>query len=238
MKKLVNLISGAAFPAGAYYLFRQLRAGLPWTDRTVYIAGAASIAALLVYFLTGRSSLYRFLPFWKRILRLAALDGIFYAGYFALRGLLTGEPRAGMLYAGAAMAFGAFYAGFFIGAKDSFHKDLDRMNGAQFEEYCAELMRRNGWRKVRVTQASNDYGADIVAYDRSGTKWVVQCKHYEATLGNSPVQEVTAAMSWYEAEKAAVMTSSTFSRNAVSLAEANGVLLIDREDLLKMAQKL
>ena len=235
MKKIINAFSGALFPAAVYILIRNLlRDGDVWENLP---AAAAALCALIVYIFSMRGSLYRFLPLWKRILRLLVMDGMILSAYFAAVNLMGGERTNGMVLLGAAMAFGAFYAGFFVGARDSFERELDRMDGPQFEQYCADILRWNGFRRVSVTQASNDYGADIVAFDRSKNKWVIQCKHYEATLGVSPVQEVKAAMNYYDAQKAAVMTSSGFSRNAVQLAEANEVVLIDREELLKMAQK-
>ena len=109
------------------------------------------------------------------------------------------------------------------------------MDGREFEEYCAALLKRNGFRKVAVTQASNDYGADITAF-RRGEKWVVQCKRYQIPIGNSSVQEVVAAMSHYDADRAAVMTNSTFTKNAVELALENDVELINGEELRKMSR--
>lgn len=41
-------------------------------------------------------------------------------------------------------------------------EQLDLMEGHDFEEAVAELLRYNGWRDVTVTQGSGDYGIDIV----------------------------------------------------------------------------
>ena len=42
-------------------------------------------------------------------------------------------------------------------------EDYDLMEGHEFEYYCAELLERNGFREVKVTKGSGDYGIDILA---------------------------------------------------------------------------
>lgn len=112
--------------------------------------------------------------------------------------------------------------------------NIDNLTGLQFENFCASLLQRNGYVNVRVTQASGDFGADIVSFDRNGNKWVFQCKRYQSNLGNTPIQEVVAAKLHYGARYAGVMTNSHFSTAARQLARENGVALIEREQLFSM----
>ena len=37
------------------------------------------------------------------------------------------------------------------------------MDGYQFEYQCAEILKRNGFSRVQVTQSSGDQGVDIIA---------------------------------------------------------------------------
>ncbi len=53
-------------------------------------------------------------------------------------------------------------------------------------------------------------------------------KHSNSRLGNKPIQEVVAAMDHYGAQRAGVMTNSTFTDAAKQLARENGVLLSER----------
>ena len=39
--------------------------------------------------------------------------------------------------------------------------DMDLMEGHEFEYYCAELLKDNGFQEVEVTKGSGDYGIDI-----------------------------------------------------------------------------
>ena len=115
------------------------------------------------------------------------------------------------------------------------HEEItaDEMDGREFEQYCAELLSDNGWEIVLITAASGDYGADILA-KKDGVLFAVQCKRYEKPVGVAAVQEVAAATAHYKCRRAAVMTNSTFTRQAKALAEENGVALWDRDELLKL----
>lgn len=63
---------------------------------------------------------------------------------------------------------------------------------------------------------------------------ITLCKNYTSVLGNTPVQEVSAGKLFYGCHIGVVMTNSTFTSGAVSLAKATGVLLWDRTVLSKL----
>ena len=48
------------------------------------------------------------------------------------------------------------------------------MDGYQFEYQCAEILKRNGFSRVQVTQSSGDQGVDIIAH-----------KHRKNTVSNA-----------------------------------------------------
>lgn len=110
----------------------------------------------------------------------------------------------------------------------SHHKNVKDMTGIEFEGYCAEMLIRNGFCRVMVTPPSGDYGADIVAYDKQGCKWVFQCKRFKNKVGNKAVQEVVAAKAHYQAEYSAVMTNSVLTDGARRLARENNVVLYEK----------
>ena len=52
---------------------------------------------------------------------------------------------------------------------------IDGMEGHDFEYFCADLLRLNGFIEVNVTKGSGDQGVDILAV-KDGIKYAVQCK--------------------------------------------------------------
>lgn len=105
---------------------------------------------------------------------------------------------------------------------------VDLMSGSEFEQFCADILRKNGFHNVEVMGGSGDQGVDIVAV-KGKERYAVQCKCYSSNLGNTPVQEVFAGKIYYECDAAAVMTNSYFTAGAIELAESTGVLLWDRD---------
>lgn len=110
---------------------------------------------------------------------------------------------------------------------------IDGMNGHEFEYFCADILRKNGFSEVNVTKGSGDQGVDILAV-KDGVKYAIQCKNYASALSNTPVQEVNAGKTFYNCHVGVVMTNSTFTQGAEALAQATGVLLWNREVLQKM----
>lgn len=110
----------------------------------------------------------------------------------------------------------------------------DTMDGMAFENWCANVLKKNGYKHVKVTKGSGDQGADIICYNVSGDKIAVQCKRYSKPLSNRPVQEVMAGKAYYACTKAIVMTNNHFTSSAKDLARKGDVLLFDRNIIFDM----
>ena len=115
------------------------------------------------------------------------------------------------------------------------HADMDAMDGWEFEEYAARLLRLNGFHHVEVTRGSKDQGVDILAM-RDGESYAIQCKHYEGKVPNKAVQEAYAGAQFYGCDVAVVLTNSYFSPSALELGDSIGVELWDRETLRRMVR--
>ena len=100
------------------------------------------------------------------------------------------------------------------------------ITGADDAVYCARYLNSHGYRNARVTKASRDMGVDDIAR-RRGKTYAVQCKYYSGKVGNYAVQEVFAGKSYYECDRAIVMTNSTFTPAAKALAENTDVILME-----------
>ena len=104
---------------------------------------------------------------------------------------------------------------------------MDEMEGHDFEYYCADILRANGFLDVEVTKGSGDFGADILA-EKDGITYAVQCKCYDKPIGVKAVQEVYAGRDFYDRMVGVVMTNQYFTQPAVELAQKLNILLWDR----------
>lgn len=109
--------------------------------------------------------------------------------------------------------------------------DVDRMDGIEFEMYLEVLFEKIGFKTER-TQASNDYGADLVLEGQE--RIVIQAKRYKSTVGIKAVQEISSARAFYNATGAWVVTNNYFTTPAMRLAQSTGVRLIDRDELVDL----
>ena len=123
---------------------------------------------------------------------------------------------------------------FLEGSTDSLPKidKIDEMDGRTFELFTGDLLFRNGFENITVTQASYDFGVDVIA-EKDDVKYAIQCKRYNGPIGVSAVQEVIASKSLHDCHVACVLTNSSFTPAAVELAKKNLVILWDRKKLQK-----
>ncbi|MDD7114580.1 MAG: restriction endonuclease [Lachnospiraceae bacterium] len=110
-------------------------------------------------------------------------------------------------------------------------RKVDKLSGRAFEKYLRVQFRHLGYR-VRLTESSHDYGADLVIKKR-GEKIVVQAKRYEKNVGIAAVQEAVGSIAYYDADRAMVVTNSGFTKSARNLARQNDVELWGRYDIQK-----
>lgn len=115
-------------------------------------------------------------------------------------------------------------------------KQLDKMDGHQFEYACADILKANGYKHVKVTRGSGDFGVDIIA-EKDKVRYAIQCKRYNHKLDNTPIQEVVGGLAYYQCDKGAVMTNQYFTEPAKQLAQVNDIELLDRDTLSHMVNR-
>ena len=108
-------------------------------------------------------------------------------------------------------------------------KEIEHLNGFEFEELIGKLFRKMNY-KVKVTKKSGDQGADLII-EKDGISTAVQTKKYAKNVGNTAVQEVVAAMKYYDCDKSMVITTGSFTKGAIELANKNKVQLVDKKKL-------
>lgn len=110
---------------------------------------------------------------------------------------------------------------------------IDGINGYDFELLISVIL-ENCKFKCNLTPKSKDNGADILAYKNNLT-WAIQTKlYYNHSVGNKGVQEVYTAKNYFNANLGAIITNSTFSKQAIDVAKKLNIILIDRTLLTKI----
>lgn len=113
-----------------------------------------------------------------------------------------------------------------------------------FEKVCKELLRESGFENVIVTGKSHDGGIDgygtLELNPFVSFKVLFQCKRYKGSVPRAHVGDFRNAMIG-RAEKGIIMTTGTFSNEAIKEAAREGapqIELIDGDKLVKMFEKV
>jgi restriction system protein len=110
---------------------------------------------------------------------------------------------------------------------------FSKLSGSDFERLLYRLYEALGY-SVQMTGKTGDQGGDLIA-TKGQERLLVQAKCYKDwSVGNKAIQEAAAARVHYNCNKAAVIITSMFTREATELAKTNLVDLISKELLQKM----
>jgi restriction system protein len=99
-------------------------------------------------------------------------------------------------------------------------ENLKSMTPKDFEYTVAEILRRLGYKDVKVIGRSGDLGVDILAYKDGNKKVAVQCKKYISKKVTSPELQLFIGMmiTEYKADKGLYVTTSYYTKDAYHLA--------------------
>jgi len=122
---------------------------------------------------------------------------------------------------------------------------VDSVTGLVFEKIICDLYNAMKDFSAEKTPGSNDFGADVVVKSLTdNTGLLIQCKHTEnpdASINNKGVQEIFAAVAYYEKkyrgrkfQPVVVTNAKNFTSGAIKLACEDRVKLITRRELEKM----
>ena len=114
---------------------------------------------------------------------------------------------------------------------------VDGLSGFEFEEYTKILLENLGYENVYITPSSKDFGIDVIA-EKDGIKYGIQCKNYKEQLSNKCVQEALSGKEYYKCHIGVVLTNSYFTPHAIEQAKKTGILLWDRDTLIRMIKKV
>jgi restriction system protein len=120
---------------------------------------------------------------------------------------------------------------------------LKNLTSEGFEQICAKLLRESDFENVVVTGRSHDGGIDgfgtLQVNPFVSFKVLFQCKRYRGTVSRKDVGDFRNAMLG-RAEKGIIMTTGSFSNDAIKEASRDGapkIELVDGEKLVEMFKK-
>ncbi|HLU90863.1 MAG TPA: restriction endonuclease [Cyclobacteriaceae bacterium] len=121
---------------------------------------------------------------------------------------------------------------------------LQSLTPSGFEKICQRLLRESGFENVIVTGQSHDGGIDgygtLEMNPFVSFKVLFQCKRYKGTVSRAQVGDFRNAMLG-RAEKGIIMTTGTFSTDAIKEANRDGapqVELVNGDKLVEMFKKV
>lgn len=121
---------------------------------------------------------------------------------------------------------------------------LQSLTPSGFEKICQRLLRESGFENVIVTGQSHDGGIDgygtLEMNPFVSFKVLFQCKRYKGTVSRAQVGDFRNAMLG-RAEKGIIMTTGTFSTDAIKEANRDGapqVKLVNGDKLVEMFKKV
>lgn len=104
----------------------------------------------------------------------------------------------------------------------------------QFERLVSEAFRRQGYMVLHRIEDGPEHGANIWLR-KNGQVAFVQCKHWRAkTVGVEAVRELCDIMAAESVKNGIIVTCGSFTLDAMELARANSIALIDGPRLMEM----
>ncbi|GEO06967.1 restriction endonuclease [Adhaeribacter aerolatus] len=121
---------------------------------------------------------------------------------------------------------------------------LQSLSPSGFENICKELLREHNFENVQVTGKSHDGGIDgfgiLEINPFVSFKVLFQCKRYKGSVSRAQVGDFRNAMIG-RAEKGIILTTGTFTNEAIKEASRDGapqIELVDGKKLVQMFEKV
>jgi restriction system protein len=137
------------------------------------------------------------------------------------------------------LAFASAARAFFLREKFAQQRslaDLRALGWQLFESIVGEAFRRQGYTVTENGQGGADGGVDLVLM-KAGNRYLVQCKQYRASsVSVMVVREIFGVVAAQRASGAIVVTTGTFTKDAIEFAKSQPIELIDGARLEQMVR--
>lgn len=119
------------------------------------------------------------------------------------------------------------------------YKLIMNMSGREFEVFLYHLFKKLGY-SAKLTQASNDYGRDLILYTKKGEIFI-EAKHYTGSncVGREICQKLLGSVQMFGAYKGIVITTGKIHPNAYECASmVDNLELLDMTGVMRMVAKV
>jgi len=117
-------------------------------------------------------------------------------------------------------------------------ESIRELTWQQFELLLGEYWRRRGFDVEETGGGGPDGGIDLIL-KREGQVFVVQCKQWKTwQVGVKPVRELFGVMTAQRASGAYLVTSGSYTTDAMTFAEGKPLELIDGDHLIRMIKEV
>ncbi|MDX3243517.1 restriction endonuclease [Streptomyces sp. ME18-1-4] len=115
-------------------------------------------------------------------------------------------------------------------------KQLAAMTATGFEQACADLLARDGFRRTRRVGGAGDLGVDVTARDHDDRLLILQCKQYQNPVGSGHVQKFNGTARLHHGADVPIMIGlNGFTQPAIDFAAHHDLILMGRPELKKWA---
>lgn len=121
--------------------------------------------------------------------------------------------------------------------------DVDTLSGTDFKRLIALYYRDQGY-QVQMVGGSGDNEVDLILKGKQGYKITVQCNRWKKNVGNDIVLRLKAGKQFHGCIDAWIITTSYFTRDAITAAERlnitliNGITIMSKLDSWKKKKQL
>jgi HJR/Mrr/RecB family endonuclease len=115
-------------------------------------------------------------------------------------------------------------------------EDLLDLTPDDFEAFIADIFKAYGY-DAQVVGGNADHGVDVMVMTDQEEKWVVQCKKYAGSVGEPIVRDLFGTMGHEGAQRAYLITTGSFTQQAVEWAAGKPMVLYDGEALIKLIRR-
>lgn len=116
--------------------------------------------------------------------------------------------------------------------------DYMKLSPYEFEYFCARVLNANGY-QVMTTRKSGDGGKDLIGMDNKNQQIFCEVKQYdkENKIGRPLVQKLRGAMADAKVNHGIFITTSDFTKEALTYAKRNNIKCINRYELDRLIRK-